>query len=161
MSNMCSSFMYSSLSNGDFEISTDAARIDVTLVHRFLTDSYWAKGIPLPVVERSIRNSLCFGVYHRNQQVGFARVVTDRSTFAYLADVFVLPEFRGRGLSKWMMRCFLAHPDVQGLRRWSLATRDAHKLYEQFGFRPLAAPELWMEKHEPDVYAKMRTSNVP
>jgi GNAT superfamily N-acetyltransferase len=147
--------------NGDFEISTNAARIDVTLVHRFLTDSYWAKGIPLPVVERSIRNSLCFGIYHRNQQAGFARVVTDRSTFAYLADVFVLPEFRGRGLSKWMMRCILTHPDLQGLRRWSLATRDAHKLYQQFGFRALAAPEVWMEKHEPDVYAKMRTSNVP
>ena len=147
--------------NGDFEISTNAARIDVTLVHRFLTDSYWAKGIPLPVVERSIRNSLCFGIYHRNQQAGFARVVTDRSTFAYLADVFVLPEFRGRGLSKWMMRFILAHPELQGLRRWSLATRDAHKLYQQFGFRPLTAPEVWMEKHEPDVYAKMQTGNVP
>jgi RpiB/LacA/LacB family sugar-phosphate isomerase len=139
---------------GDFEISTDPRRIDVAVVHQFLTSSYWAKGIPVETVQRSLQNSLCFGLYHAEQQVGFARVITDRATFAYLADVFVLPAFRGRGLSKWLMECIFAHEELQGLRRWSLATRDAHKLYQQFGFRALAAPDLWKEKHDPEIYAK-------
>jgi len=148
-------------SNGDFEISTDATRIDVASVHGFLAESYWAHGIPRHTVEQSIRNSLCFGIYRGQQQVGFARVITDCATFAYLADVFVLPEFRGRGLSKWMMECIFAHPDLQGLRRWSLVTRDAHALYQKFGFRELATPDRWMEKHHPDIYAKKDPQAVP
>jgi len=147
--------------NGDFEISTDAARIDVATVHGFLTESYWAHGIPRHTVEQAIRNSLCFGIYRGKQQVGFARAITDRATFAYLADVFVLPEFRGRGLSKWMMECIFAHPDLQGLRRWSLVTRDAHALYQKSGFRALATPDRWMEKHDPDVYARKQSGSVP
>jgi len=147
--------------NGDFEISTDAARIDVATVHGFLAESYWAHGIPRHTVEQAIRNSLCFGIYRGKQQVGFARAITDRATFAYLADIFVLPEFRGRGLSKWMMECIFAHPDLQGLRRWSLVTRDAHALYQKYGFRLLATPDRWMEKHDPDVYARKQSGSVP
>lgn len=138
--------MPSSWIQGDYEITTDPSRIDVAAVHGFLTDSYWAKGIPRETVENSIRNSLCFGVYHGKQQAGFARVITDRATYAYLADVFIMPEYRGRGFSNWLMECIVAHPDLQRLRRWTLATRDAHRLYEKFGFRPLAAPDRWMEK---------------
>ena len=146
---------YASWSSGEFEISTDPARIDLSVVHGFLTNSYWARGIPLETVRRSLQHSLCFGVYKGKQQAGFARVITDRATFAYLADVFVLDEFRGNGLSKWLMECIMSHPDLQGLRRWSLATRDAHGLYEKFGFKALPAPERCMERHDPDVYAKM------
>jgi len=141
-------------SRGDFEITTDPDRIDVAVVHAFLYDSYWANGIPRETVENSIRNSLCFGLYRGKQQAGFARVITDRATYAYLADVFVLPEYRGRGLSKWMMECIVTHPHLRGLRRWTLATRDAHGLYQQFGFRLLAAPERWMERHDPEVYTR-------
>jgi N-acetylglutamate synthase-like GNAT family acetyltransferase len=136
----------------EFEISTDPARVDVHAVHGFLTHSYWARGIPLETVRRSIENSLCFGIYTGKGQIGFARVITDRATFAYLADVFILPEYRGRGLSKWMLECILAHPDLQGLRRWMLATQDAHGLYAQYGFSAMKAPERWMEIHRPDVY---------
>ena len=145
--------MHSSWVRGDFELTTDPARIDLNAVHQFLTNSYWAAGIPLATVERSIKNSLCFGIYKGNRQVGFARVITDRATFAYLGDVFVLPEYRGQGLSKWMMECIMAHPDLQGLRRWSLLTRDAHGLYRQFGFTELKSPERWMERHDAQVYA--------
>lgn len=141
-------------SQGDYEISTDPARIDVELVHEFLTNSYWAKGIPLETVRMSLENSIPFGVYRGRQQVGFARVISDLATFAYLADVFVLEPWRGRGLSKWLMECIMTHPDLQGLRRWMLVTQDAHDLYRQFGFTELRAPERWMEIHSPDVYAK-------
>jgi GNAT superfamily N-acetyltransferase len=144
--------MHHAWTQGEFEISTDPARIDLRAVHEFLANSYWARGIPLETVQRSIENSLCFGIYQGNRQIGFARVVTDRATFAYLADVFVLPDYRGRGLSRWLMECIIAHPDLQGLRRWMLATQDAHGLYRQFGFSPLKAPERWMEIHRPDVY---------
>ena len=140
----------------EFEISTDPARIDLAVVHAFLTSSYWAAGIPLETVERSIRNSLCFGIYTGNRQVGFARVITDRATFAYLGDVFVLPEYRGQGLAKWMMECIVAHPELQGLRRWSLLTRDAHELYSQFGFTELKSPQRWMERHNAEIYAPAR-----
>ncbi|HWX53481.1 MAG TPA: GNAT family N-acetyltransferase [Verrucomicrobiae bacterium] len=146
--------MHFAWANRDFEISTDPQRIDVSMVHGFLTDSYWAKGIPLETLRRSLKHSICFGVYHGRDQVGFARVITDQATFAYLADVFLLEGFRGKGLSKWLMECILAHPDLQGLRRWSLVTRDAHGLYRQFGFRELQAPERWMELHHPDIYTK-------
>lgn len=147
--------------NGDFEISTDPARIDVATVHGFLAESYWAHGIPRHTVEQAIRNSLCFGIYRGKQQVGFARVITDRATFAYLADVFVLEPYRGRGLSQWLMECIIGHPDLQGLRRWMLATRDAHELYQRFGFAALKTPERWMEIHYPDIYAKKDRQAVP
>ena len=134
-------------------VDTDKRRLDISLIHEFLTHSYWARGIPRAVVEASIENSLCFGLYEGSRQVGFARVVTDSATFAYLADVFIVESHRGRGLSKVLMMSIIAHPEMQGLRRWILATRDAHELYAQFGFRPLAAPERFMELHNPLVYS--------
>jgi N-acetylglutamate synthase-like GNAT family acetyltransferase len=141
-------------SNGDYEISTDPARVDVGMVHEFLTNSYWAKGILLETVRRSIEHSIPFGVYHGQQQVGFARIISDLATFAYLADVFIVPPFRGRGLSRWLMECIVGHPDLQGLRRWMLATKDAHGLYARVGFTAISNPDRWMEIHRPDVYAK-------
>jgi GNAT superfamily N-acetyltransferase len=139
---------------GEFLISTDPSLLDVPLIHDFLSNrSYWAAGRPLEVVRRSIENSLCFGLYESpGRQVGFARVVTDRATFAWLCDVFVLEEYRGRGLSKWLMECVMGHHALQGLRRVVLATRDAHGLYEQYGFTPLADPSRFMEVFRPDVY---------
>ena len=130
---------------GTYEISTDSARFDLDLIHEFLTTTYWAQGRPREVVERSIRNSLCFGAFDGAHQVGFARVITDRAVFGYLADVFVLEEYRGRGLSKWLMEVILGHPELQGFRRWLLATRGAHGLYQKFGFDRLAHPENMME----------------
>jgi len=118
----------------NYLITTDPARFDVPLIHNFLRHSYWATNVPLSVVQKSIDNALCFAIFENDEQVGFARVITDRATFAWLADVFVLESHRGRGLSKWLMACILAHPDLQGLRRWMLGTRDAHGLYRQFGF---------------------------
>src|SRR5262249_32543617 len=135
-----------------FKISTDPSTFDFDLVHSFLTNSYWSPGVPRETLARAIENSLCFAVFDKGQQVGFARVITDRATFACLADVFSRESHRGRGLSKWLMECITAHPELQGLRRWSLVTRDAHGLYERFGFTPLRAPERWMERHDPDVY---------
>lgn len=140
-------------SQGEFTVSTDPARVNLELVYDFLTNCYWAKGITRDVVSRSIENSLPFGVYRGAKQVGFARVITDRATFAYIADVFILEPYRGHGLSKLLMQCIMEHPELQGLRRWSLATRDAHRLYTQFGFRPVAKPEMWMEIHRPEVYS--------
>jgi GNAT superfamily N-acetyltransferase len=139
---------------GEFLISTDRARLDLDLVHGFLTNCYWAKGIPRDVVLRSIEHSLCFGVYDGSGQVGFARVVSDFATVAYLGDVFILESHRGRGLSKWLMECIVQHPALQNLRRWILLTRDAHGLYSQFGFTPVKAPERYMELHRPDVYER-------
>jgi GNAT superfamily N-acetyltransferase len=128
----------------DYEISCDAGRIDVTLVHEFLRGSYWAEGRSRETVERSIENSLCFGVYVAEQQIAFARVITDRAVFAYLADVFVVPEFRGRGVSKALMRAILDHPDLRRLRTFMLGTRDAHGLYSRFGFGAIADPQRLM-----------------
>jgi GNAT superfamily N-acetyltransferase len=139
---------------GEFLISTDPKRINLEAVHGFLTNSYWAKGISREIVARSIENSLCFGIYDNEMQVGFARVVSDFATVAYLGDVFVLESHRGRGLSKWLMECIIGHPALQNLRRWVLLTRDAHGLYSQFGFATLKSPERYMELHRPDVYAK-------
>jgi len=137
----------------DFRVSSDRSAIDVALVHRFLSEeSYWAKGIPRAVVEKSIVNSLCFGGFVGDAQVAFARVVSDLATFAYLADVFVLREHRGRGYSKVLVAAVMAHPELQGLRRFALATKDAHGLYAGFGFTPLASPENFMEKFSPRVY---------
>jgi len=137
----------------DFTISTDRARLDIDSIYHFLTNCYWSKGIPKEVVSRSIKHSLCFGIYNEEGQVGFARVISDYATFAYIGDVFVLEPYRGHGLSKWLMQCIVGHPRLQGLRRWTLATRDAHGLYSQFGFKPLASPDRWMERHDPEVYA--------
>ena len=136
----------------DFLITTDINKIDVSYVHWFLTQSYWAEGIPIETVERSIKGSICFSVIYLNHQVGFARVITDKATFAYLADVFIDESFRGKGLSKWLMDVILNHPDLQGFRRFMLATRDAHGLYSQFGFSPLTNTDRWMHIHQPNVY---------
>jgi len=144
---------------GEFVISTDRARLDLDAIHGFLSNCYWAKGIPRDVVAKSIENSLCFGVYDSSgAQIGFARVVSDFATVAYLGDVFVIAAYRGRGLSKWMMECIMQHPALQNLRRWILLTRDAHGLYKQFGFTPLRAPERFMELHRPDVYETGKTT---
>lgn len=139
---------------GPYVVSTDPSLLDMGVVHGFLGSSYWAEGVPSEVVRRSIEHSLCFGVYEGGAQVGFARVVTDRATFAYLCDVFVAEGHRGRGLGKLLMETIIAHPELQGLRRWMLATRDAHGLYWQFGFTALARPEIFMERHDPEVYAR-------
>lgn len=136
----------------NYLISTDSARLDVSAVHNYLSASYWAQGISREVVVRAIENSLCFGLYSGNEQIGFARVVTDKATFAYLCDVYILEAHRGKGLSKWLMHCVVEHPDLQGLRRFSLATRDAHGLYEKFGFMQLSKPESQMEILNQDVY---------
>ena len=134
-------------------ISTDRDRMDAGLIHRYLSEeSYWAAGIPRELVERSIANSLCFGAFDGEAQVAFARVVTDYATFGYLADVFVLPSHRGRGIGKELMRAVREHPDLQVLRRWHLVTRDAHGLYAQFGFAPLESPERHMGLTTPDAY---------
>jgi len=138
---------------GEFVISTDRARIDVDKVYLYLNgESYWSAGIPRDVFERSIEHALCFGLYNRDEQIGFARVITDYATIAYIGDVFVLEAYRGQGLSKWLMSVIRGHPDLQGFRRWMLTTRDAHGLYRQFGFTPLAIPERWMESWNPNVY---------
>jgi len=133
-------------------LSTDKSKIDVKAVHHFLSKSYWAENIPLEVVQKSIDNSFCFALYHQQKLVGFARVISDFATFAYLADVFVVPQERGKGLSKWLMHVIMDHPRLHGLRRFTLATKDAHGLYAQFGFSPFDKPERWMQKHDPDVY---------
>jgi GNAT superfamily N-acetyltransferase len=138
---------------GDFVISTDPALLDVPLIHDFLANrSYWAAGRPREVVRRSLDHSLCFGLYERGRQVGLARVVTDRATFAWLCDVFILEAYRGRGLSKWLLECALGHPALQGLRRVLLGTRDAHGLYQRYGFTPLADPARFLEVFRPGVY---------
>jgi GNAT superfamily N-acetyltransferase len=143
-------------------LSTDPDGMDVDAIHAYLSgESYWARGIPRETVARSIRNSLCFGVFDGDAQVAFARVVTDRATYAYLCDVYVLPAYRGRGISKWMMEAVIAHPELQGLRRWGLATQDAHGLYAQFGFRPLERPERFMERTDLGVYTRAPRPDEP
>lgn len=140
-----------------YTISTDRSKLDVPMIHRYLSDeSYWAKDIPRDLVERSIEHSLCFGAYDGDRQVGFARVVTDESTFAWICDVFVIPSHRGRGVSKQLMAAVRAHSDLQRIRRWQLATRDAHGLYERFGFRLLASPDRHMEIRIENPYSDRR-----
>jgi GNAT superfamily N-acetyltransferase len=133
-----------------YSISTDKTRLDFELIYRYLNeDSYWAQGIPEDRLKRAIDNSFCFGVYLHNDFCGMARVITDKATFAYICDVFILPAFRGAGLSKWLIQSILNHPDLSGLRRWSLATADAHGLYKQFGFAEITRPDRWMEIFKP------------
>jgi GNAT superfamily N-acetyltransferase len=126
-------------------VTTDPARFDVAAIHAFLANSYWAKGRTQAVVERSIRGSLCFGLLDGKKQVGFARAITDAATYAYLADVYILESHRGRGLATWLMECVMAHRDLQGLRRFTLVTKDAHDLYKKFGFEAPTKPERYME----------------
>ena len=136
----------------EYVISTERARLDLNVIHDFLTHSYWATGISRAIVEQSIEHSLPFGVYHGTRQVGFARVISDYTTFAYIADVFIIEEFRGNGLSKWLVETMTTHPELQGLRRWMLMTRDAHGLYAKAGFSPSKTPERLMERTFPDIY---------
>jgi GNAT superfamily N-acetyltransferase len=139
---------------GDYTISTEKEKLDRGAIHEFLRRSYWAGGIPREIVDRSIENSLCFGLYEGERFVGFARVISDNATFGYLSDVFVLESHRGRGLATWFMETILAHPDLQGIRRWMLATRDAHGLYRKVGFTELSKPERIMEKLLADPYGR-------
>lgn len=139
-----------------YEIDDDKARLDRDVIHGVLGQSYWAAGIPRAVIEKSIDGSDCFGVYQGSQQIGFARLVTDRATFAYLCDVFILPEFRGQGLAKWLCGSLIELPRYQGLRRWLLATRDAHEVYRPIGFSPLADPAKFMEINDREVYKSSR-----
>ena len=136
-----------------FSISTEKRRLQIDVIDRFLAEeSYWAAGRTPEQTRTAIENSICFGIYFEGQQVGFARVVSDRATFAYIGDVFIIEEFRGKGLASWLLQAIIDHPDLQGLRRWVLATRDAHSLYEKFGFQPLRFPDRWMERAAPDAY---------
>jgi len=137
----------------EIDISTDVARLDLGVVHGFLSrESHWARGIDRGTVERSVRNSLCFGAYRAGGLIGFARVVTDRATFAFVCDVFVIPEERGQGVAKLLVNAIMKHPDLQGLRRMALTSRDAQGLYERSGFSSLANPERWMERFSPAIY---------
>lgn len=136
----------------EFRLSTDPSQLDLDVIHAFLRTSYWSENLPRALLAKAIKNSLCFGVYKGHSQIGFARVISDYASFAYLADVFIVEAYRGRGLAAWLVENILQHPDLQGLRRWSLATRDAHGLYAKFGFTPLKTPEIFMEIHRPDIY---------
>ncbi|MBL0882372.1 MAG: GNAT family N-acetyltransferase [Chitinophagaceae bacterium] len=152
---------YQYLLNEGYTIDTDRNRLDIPWIHQFLSIvSYWAKDVPIETVNRSIEHSLCFGIFYFEQQVGFARVVTDQSTFAYLADVFIIDEHRGKGLSKWLLENIHSHPHLQGLRRWILVTKDAQGLYQQFGWEPI--PEVvmgrFMQIHQPTIYQTGKAS---
>ena len=131
--------------DGDYQISTDKMRLDVPAIHNFLVNAYWSKGRPLDVVRHSVEHSLCFGLYHQQDQIGFGRVISDFSTFAYLADIYVMNQYRGRGLGKRLLTCITQHDQLQGLKRWLLVTADAHSFYEAYGFSPLTSPERFME----------------
>lgn len=136
----------------EYTISTDRSKLNISIIHNYISnESYWGKGRSLEVVKKSIENSLPFGVYFKNEMIGFARVLTDYATFAWVADVFILTKHRSKGLSKWLMETILSHPELQGFRRWVLATKDAHELYRRFGFRELNKPERWMERPDPDI----------
>ena len=150
--------MHAEWKRNQFLISTDPARLDVEASHAFLTRAYWCEGIPRETVARALQNSLCFGLFDGDQQIGLARVVTDYATFAYLCDVYVLEGYRGRGLGKWLIECVMAHPELQGLRRCNLVTRDAHQLYAPFGFKPLAAPDRHMEMVKSNIYKALADS---
>jgi N-acetylglutamate synthase-like GNAT family acetyltransferase len=147
-----------SVGGAHYEIDTDKARLDRGLIHDFLARSHWAKGLPRAVLERALEHSLAFGLYSDGRQVGFARVVTDHATFAYLADVFVVAAERGQGLGRWLVESILAHPELQDLRRWLLGTRNAHALYRRCGFNEPAPPFAFLERHDPTIYTRARTA---
>lgn len=138
----------------ELAISTDPSRLDLDAMHAYLSQAYWCAGIPKETLARAVENSLCFGIYRGAQQIGFARVITDRATYAYLADVYVLEGYRNRGVATWLMECIMRHPHLHGLRRFSLVTRDAHELYKKFGFSQLRHPEQYMEIHKSEIYGK-------
>ncbi|HZS78044.1 MAG TPA: GNAT family N-acetyltransferase [Ktedonobacteraceae bacterium] len=144
---------------GEYLISTDRNLLNVEVIHSFLSRSYWAAGIPVEIVKKSLEHSLNFGLYKEGRQIGFARVITDYATFAYIGDVFILEEYRGQGLSKWLMQAVMEHRELQGLRRWLLLTRDAHSLYEKTGFTRPVYPERIMEKHVPNLYDRLASNN--
>jgi GNAT superfamily N-acetyltransferase len=146
--------------NGNFTISTDKSKLDIDYIHGFLSTIYWAKNIPKEIVQRSIDGSFCFGVYDGEKQIGFARLVTDYATFGYLGDVFIDESYRGKGLGKWLVQTILDYPELQGLRRWLLATRDAHSLYAGVGFTALTNPERFMHIHKPDIYTDPAASRA-
>lgn len=142
----------------EFNISTDKSKLDISLIHKYLSqESYWAKNIPINIANQSIENSLCFGVYKDNSQIGFARIISDYTTFAYLADVFILHEYRGKGLSKWLLDCIEEHPNLQNLRRWMLMTHDAQPLYIKKGWNVAQYPERVMEKAFPEIYLSKKS----
>jgi N-acetylglutamate synthase-like GNAT family acetyltransferase len=143
------------ITKDNYSISTDKTKLDIKTIHEFLSHSYWAENIPVDTVQRSIEGSLCFGVFDGEKQIGFARMITDKATFAYLADVFIIDAYRGRGLSKWLMEVIMTYSKLQGLRRIMLATRDAHDLYKQYGFSSLTNTDRWMQIHNPDIYKKL------
>ena len=146
---------YITIYKDQFSISTNKSKLDVVSIHEFLsTKAYWCLNIPKEKVQTAIENSLCFGVYEERKQVGFARIITDFSTIAYLGDVYILEEYRGKGLSKWLMETIMNHEDLQGLRRWILLTGDAHELYRQYGWTNIADPTKWMELHDKNMYSK-------
>jgi GNAT superfamily N-acetyltransferase len=138
----------------NFYISTDKSKLDIEYIHQFISHSYWAAGIPVEILQKSIEGSVCFGLYDHEKQIGFARVITDKATFGYLADVFVDENYRGKGLGVWLMSIIMSHPELQGFRNWMLGTRDAHNLYKKFGFTSLDQPERIMRKNDPDVYKR-------
>lgn len=140
------------IAKNQFTITTEKEKLDIEVIHSFLTRSYWAEGISKEVIKRSIEGALCFGLFENGKQIGFARMITDKATFAYLADVFIIEEYQGRGLSKWLMEVIMSHPSLQGLRRMMLATRDAHGLYEKFGFTALNHVDRWMQINDPNIY---------
>ena len=140
------------IAKNQFTITTEKEKFDIEFIHSFLTRSYWAEGISKEVIKRSIEGAMCFGLFENDKQIGFARMITDKATFAYLADVFIIEEYRGRGLSKWLMEVIMSHPSLQGLRRMMLATKDAHGLYEKFGFTALNNVDRWMQINDPNIY---------
>jgi len=143
-----------SLQQNEFYISTDKSKLDIDAIHDFLsTKAYWSLNIPKEKIKISIENSFCFGLYEHNKQIGFARIITDFSTIAYLGDVYILEEYRGKGLSKWLMETIMNSPKLQGLRRWILLTGDAHELYRKYGWTDLADSSKWMELHNKNVYS--------
>jgi GNAT superfamily N-acetyltransferase len=147
----------------EYSISTDKSKLDVGMIHHFLyTTAHWAIGRPMSIVRKSIENSLCFGLFDADQQIGFARIVTDGSTVGWICDMFILPSHRGKGLGKWLVECMMEHPDVKGLRRILLNTRDAHNLYKKYaGFRPLLAPESWLEKFTGPALRPVKRATKP
>ena len=145
----------------DYTISTDKNKLDILSIHKFLkNETDWANGIPISILKTSIENSLNFGLYHGNKQIGFARIISDYSTIAYLGDVYILKEYRGKGLSKWLMDEIMEHPNLQGLRRWILLTNTAEWLYKKFGFTEISNPKFYMEKHNPNVYNRIDKTNT-